>query len=167
MNLSVGGAFYTRPVIADKRLATGLLLVVQTYCPEKIATAQDFVDNPAVLRARRSGWLMSAECVARAGRQILHAAGPCRPGPDGVVPIGPRCRAVSLPRSARRWWTSSSMRSPSSGFKTYEGYETPDGSQAVCGHRPGPPGSPTVLLYFHHDVQPPLDDAAWRARPGS
>ena len=41
------------------------------------------------------------------------------------------------------------------------GYETPDGSQAVCGHRPGPPGAPTVLLYFHHDVQPPLGDAAW------
>ncbi len=45
LNLSVGGAFYTRAVIADKRLATGLLLVVQTYCPDKIATAQDFVDN--------------------------------------------------------------------------------------------------------------------------
>jgi hypothetical protein len=45
LNLSVGGAFYTRAVIADKRLATGLLLVVQTYCPDKIATAQQFVDN--------------------------------------------------------------------------------------------------------------------------
>jgi acetylornithine deacetylase/succinyl-diaminopimelate desuccinylase-like protein len=47
------------------------------------------------------------------------------------------------------------------GLRDVEGYETPDGSQAVCGHKPGPPGSPTVLLYFHHDVQPPLDDAAW------
>lgn len=47
------------------------------------------------------------------------------------------------------------------GFQDVRGYETPDGSQAVCGHRPGPPGAPTVLLYFHHDVQPPLDDAAW------
>ncbi|WP_181698716.1 dipeptidase [Nocardia sp. GTS18] len=40
-------------------------------------------------------------------------------------------------------------------------HETPDGSQAVIGHRPGPPGSPTVLLYCHYDVQPPLDDQAW------
>ncbi|KAF0847977.1 dipeptidase [Nocardia caishijiensis] len=40
-------------------------------------------------------------------------------------------------------------------------HETPDGSQAVIGHKPGPPGSPTVLLYCHYDVQPPLDDDAW------
>ncbi|MEU4600590.1 dipeptidase [Nocardia sp. NPDC023988] len=40
-------------------------------------------------------------------------------------------------------------------------HETPDGSNAVIGHRPGPPGSPTVLLYCHYDVQPPLDDQAW------
>lgn len=32
--------------------------------------------------------------------------------------------------------------------------ETPDGSHAVLGHRPGPEGSPTVLLYCHYDVQP-------------
>ena len=47
------------------------------------------------------------------------------------------------------------------GLQDVRGYETPDGSQAVCGHKPGPPGSPTVLLYFHHDVQPPLDESAW------
>ncbi|MFD4431199.1 dipeptidase [Nocardia sp. NPDC058497] len=40
-------------------------------------------------------------------------------------------------------------------------HETPDGSLAVIGHKPGPPGTPTVLLYCHYDVQPPLDDAAW------
>ncbi|AWT44768.1 MULTISPECIES: dipeptidase [Streptomyces] len=43
--------------------------------------------------------------------------------------------------------------------------ETPDGSHAVLGHRPPPPGAPTVLLYCHYDVQPPLDDAAWRTPP--
>jgi acetylornithine deacetylase/succinyl-diaminopimelate desuccinylase-like protein len=47
------------------------------------------------------------------------------------------------------------------GVRDVRGYETPDGSQAVCGHRPGPAGSPTVLLYFHHDVQPPLNESAW------
>jgi acetylornithine deacetylase/succinyl-diaminopimelate desuccinylase-like protein len=41
--------------------------------------------------------------------------------------------------------------------------ETSDGSKAVCGHAPGPPGAPTVLLYFHHDVQPPLDEGAWES----
>ncbi|WP_278264756.1 dipeptidase [Nocardia sp. AG03] len=40
-------------------------------------------------------------------------------------------------------------------------HETPDGSKAVIGHRPGPAGTPTVLLYCHYDVQPPLGDDAW------
>ncbi|MFC6009922.1 dipeptidase [Nocardia lasii] len=41
-------------------------------------------------------------------------------------------------------------------------HETPDGSKAVIGSKPAPPGAPTVLLYCHYDVQPPLDDAAWK-----
>jgi cysteinylglycine-S-conjugate dipeptidase len=41
---------------------------------------------------------------------------------------------------------------------------TPDGHQAVFGHLPPPGGAPTVLLYCHYDVQPPLDPAgtAWQ-----
>lgn len=42
-------------------------------------------------------------------------------------------------------------------------YETPDGSQAVIGHRPGPDGAPTVLLYAHYDVQPPGE--GWESSP--
>jgi acetylornithine deacetylase/succinyl-diaminopimelate desuccinylase-like protein len=42
---------------------------------------------------------------------------------------------------------------------------TPDGSLAVLGDRPAPAGAPTVLLYCHYDVQPPLDDAAWTSPP--
>jgi acetylornithine deacetylase/succinyl-diaminopimelate desuccinylase-like protein len=40
---------------------------------------------------------------------------------------------------------------------------TPDGSKAVHGVAPGPPGSPTVLLYCHYDVQPPLGEEAWQS----
>jgi acetylornithine deacetylase/succinyl-diaminopimelate desuccinylase-like protein len=47
------------------------------------------------------------------------------------------------------------------GLQDVRGYDTPDGSVAVCGHAGGPADAPTVLLYFHHDVQPPLDEAAW------
>ncbi len=50
---------------------------------------------------------------------------------------------------------------PTVGVQDVAAHETSDGSMAVTGHIPGPEGAPTVLLYFHHDVQPPLDDAAW------
>jgi cysteinylglycine-S-conjugate dipeptidase len=39
---------------------------------------------------------------------------------------------------------------------------TPDGSDCVHGHAPGPDGAPTVLLYCHYDVQPPLGESVWR-----
>jgi acetylornithine deacetylase/succinyl-diaminopimelate desuccinylase-like protein len=38
---------------------------------------------------------------------------------------------------------------------------TADGSHCVHGYAPGPEGAPTVLLYCHYDVQPPLGEDAW------
>ena len=52
------------------------------------------------------------------------------------------------------------------GFTDAHLEETADGSMAVVGSRPcGDPDAPTVLLYAHYDVQPPLDDAAWQTPP--
>src|SRR6185312_2433148 len=40
-----------------------------------------------------------------------------------------------------------------------------DGGPAVVARRPAAAGQPTVLLYAHHDVQPPGDPAPWRTEP--
>ncbi len=40
-----------------------------------------------------------------------------------------------------------------------------DSRPAVLGSRPGPPGAPHVLLYAHHDVQPPGAAADWDSDP--
>jgi cysteinylglycine-S-conjugate dipeptidase len=39
------------------------------------------------------------------------------------------------------------------------------GAPAVVARRPAPAGAPTVLLYAHHDVQPPGEDAHWSTEP--
>ncbi len=51
------------------------------------------------------------------------------------------------------------------GFTDLRAELTSDGSRAVVGHRPGPPGAKTVLLYAHYDVQPPLNSKAWKTPP--
>jgi acetylornithine deacetylase/succinyl-diaminopimelate desuccinylase-like protein len=52
------------------------------------------------------------------------------------------------------------------GFSDVRLAETADGSQAVVGSRPcSDSNAPTVLLYAHYDVQPPLNEAAWRTPP--
>ncbi|WP_217709548.1 dipeptidase [Amycolatopsis sp. Hca4] len=51
------------------------------------------------------------------------------------------------------------------GFDTHLA-DTPDGSRSVIGTRLcGREDAPTVLLYAHYDVQPPLADAEWRTPP--
>jgi cysteinylglycine-S-conjugate dipeptidase len=48
------------------------------------------------------------------------------------------------------------------GFRDVRLIDMPKGHPAVYGEYPAPPGAPTVLLYSHYDVQPPMDEAAWK-----
>ncbi len=60
-------------------------------------------------------------------------------------------------------WVADALRAE--GFRDVALLDTPDGTQSVYGYLPGPEGAPTVLLYAHYDVQPPLDEAAWTSPP--
>ena len=52
------------------------------------------------------------------------------------------------------------------GFSDVHLAETADGSQAVVGSRRcSDTEAPTILLYAHYDVQPPLDEDSWRTPP--
>ncbi|MDJ0460296.1 dipeptidase [Streptomyces sp. H27-C3] len=60
-------------------------------------------------------------------------------------------------------WVADALRSE--GFGDVALLDTPDGTQSVYGFLPGPADAPTVLLYAHYDVQPPLDEDAWVSPP--
>jgi acetylornithine deacetylase/succinyl-diaminopimelate desuccinylase-like protein len=60
-------------------------------------------------------------------------------------------------------WVADALRAE--GFEDVALLDTPDGTQSVYGHLPGPEGARTVLLYAHYDVQPPLDEAGWATPP--
>ncbi len=51
------------------------------------------------------------------------------------------------------------------GVRGVEAVQTPDGSLAVVGRTPGPTGSPSVVLYSHHDVVPVGDLDEWSTPP--
>ncbi|WP_405362554.1 dipeptidase [Kitasatospora sp. NBC_00085] len=70
----------------------------------------------------------------------------------------PRQFPVEECEKAARWVADAFA---AEGLTNVQLLDTPDGTQSVYAELPGPAGAPTVLLYSHYDVQPPLDESAW------
>ncbi|WP_181790467.1 dipeptidase [Streptomyces phytophilus] len=79
-----------------------------------------------------------------------------------VALIDPERFPPSESDAAARWVADALT---AEGFTDVQLLDTPDGTRSVYGHLPGPAGAPTVLLYAHYDVQPPLDESAWLSPP--
>ncbi|MFD6425498.1 dipeptidase [Streptomyces sp. NPDC060198] len=103
-----------------------------------------------------------------------------RPISETVASLMPRAKAelselvafqsvadpAQFPKSeceAAAGWVADALTAE--GFGDVALLDTPDGTQSVYGYLPGPAGAPTVLLYAHYDVQPPLDEPAWLSPP--
>lgn len=80
-----------------------------------------------------------------------------------------RIESVSAdPERASEVWRSAEAVAElfrAEGFTSVDIVSADGGGPAVLGHRPGPEGAPTVLLYAHHDVQPENDHADWDSPP--
>src|SRR2546429_9604587 len=98
---------------------------------------------------------------------------------DGIRQVLPSARAdlerrvripsVSAdPAAARHVWASATEVATllrEAGLPEVDVVTSGDSRPAVLARRPGPPGAPTVLLYAHHDVQPPGEAADWDSDP--
>jgi acetylornithine deacetylase/succinyl-diaminopimelate desuccinylase-like protein len=72
------------------------------------------------------------------------------------------------PDAARHVWASAATTAGllrQAGLPEVDVVTAGDSRPAVLGRRPGPAGAPVVLLYAHHDVQPPGEAADWDSDP--
>jgi len=100
--------------------------------------------------------------LSRAVRQVLPSV---RADLERLV----RIPSVSAdPDAAQHVWASAASTAGllrEAGLPVVDVVTAEDSRPAVLAHRPGPPGAPTVLLYAHHDVQPPGEAADWDSDP--
>ncbi|MGI9207618.1 MAG: dipeptidase [Rhodococcus sp. (in: high G+C Gram-positive bacteria)] len=110
--------------------------------------------------------MTDAETVQRIRDRVRNSMGTARSELETLVAF----RSVADPRQypveecveAARWVRDAFAEA---GIEQVDLVETVDGSHAVIGHTPAPPGAPTVLLYSHYDIQPPGDESKWESPP--
>jgi len=69
------------------------------------------------------------------------------------------------PGNVRRSAERIAQLAAASGFSDVRLLEIDGAHPAIYGEIPAPDGAPTVLLYAHHDVQPPGPDEEWESTP--
>jgi acetylornithine deacetylase/succinyl-diaminopimelate desuccinylase-like protein len=109
---------------------------------------------------------LPAKLSPKAVREVIESAfGGIRRELEHLVRI-PSVSAASFDASqVRRSAEATAAWLESSGLNGVRLLEIDGAHPAVFGATPGPAGSPTVLLYAHHDVQPPGPDELWESAP--
>lgn len=88
--------------------------------------------------------------------------------------LGALSDLISIPSVSLRGFDKSQVRASAeltasllaeSGAPDVRILETATGYPAVCARWPAPAGSPTVLLYAHHDIQPASEEDGWTSPP--
>jgi acetylornithine deacetylase/succinyl-diaminopimelate desuccinylase-like protein len=113
------------------------------------------------------GWPeLAAEGAAKAIRAAVDSAFDGVRGEFERLVRIPSVSAASFdPAEVRRSAEATAVWLESSGFRDVRLLEVAGAHPAVFGATQGPAGSPTVLLYAHHDVQPPGPAELWDSPP--
>jgi cysteinylglycine-S-conjugate dipeptidase len=137
------------------------------FCPDGEHSAQRQIDATAAgYTAAAEGRDLPAELSPQAARTALESAFPLiRDKLASLVRIPSVSTAGSDPLQVRRSALATRAWLKDTGFSDARLLEIPGSHPAVYGTIRGPAGSPRLLLYAHHDVQPPGPADLWDSPP--